>query len=123
MIVSKHVRATIHLGTSERGQKRRAAMDEMARDDSGVGPMIAKMADEHIEKLTEYQKAQLLHLHTTGEFKYRNAKGNKVSRRAWTKMIRALHRGGLIDEKCKPTRTAIEWLNENHMSISFDVLN
>lgn len=75
------------------------------------------------DKLTDYQKAQLLHLNATGSFKYHNAKGNKVSRSAWTKMIDALHNNDLIDTQCKPTATAIEWLNENHMSVSLSALN
>ena len=52
-----------------------------------------------MDKLTEYQQAQLLHKHLTGDFKFFNAKQNKVSRQAWTKMLDALINADFIDTK------------------------
>jgi len=77
-----------------------------------------------MDRLTEYQKAQLLHLATCGQFKYYNSKGNKVSRSAWAKMIDALIKNGLIDVQTgRPTDKAYNWLNKNHATISLSALD
>jgi hypothetical protein len=75
-------------------------------------------------KLTDYQKAQLLHKHMTGEFKYRNAKGHKVARSAWTKMIDALVDNGLIDGyNAQVTEKGHKFCDQNHTMISLAVLS
>lgn len=73
--------------------------------------------------LTQYQQAQLLHLHLYGDLKIRNAKGNKVSRSAWIKMIDALLNGGYIDRQMKVTPKAKAFLDDNHLTINLSVLD
>lgn len=73
--------------------------------------------------LTDYQKAQLLTLHLSGDFKYKNKAGNKVSRSAWIKMIDALLNGGYIDRQLKVTVFGREFLDGNHLNINLSVLD
>lgn len=73
--------------------------------------------------LTEYQQAQLLHLHLTGDLRIRNKAGNKVARSAWVKMIDALLNGGYIDRNMKVTPMAKAYLDDNHLSINLGVLD
>jgi len=75
-------------------------------------------------KLTKFQQAQLLHKHISGDFKFRNAKGNKVARSAWTKMIDTLVNTGLIDGfNATVTQKGREFCNDNHALISLSVLD
>ena len=74
--------------------------------------------------MTEYQKAQLLHKHMTGDFKYRNVKGNKVSRSAWTKMLSALIDGGYIERRSAyVTNKGRKFCEKNHLDINLAVLS
>ena len=74
--------------------------------------------------LTKFQQAQLLHKHLTGDFKHRNASGNKVSRKAWTTMLDALIDNGLIDGfTASVTGKGSEFCNQHHTAISLSVLD
>jgi len=73
--------------------------------------------------MTDYQKAQLLHVHLTGQFKYRNSNGNKVSRSAWTKMLDALIGNGYINEYCQVTEQGRAYLDTNHWNINLVALD
>ncbi len=73
--------------------------------------------------MTDYQKAQLLHVHLTGGFKYRNNQGNKVTRSAWVKMLDALIGNSYINKHCQVTDKGREYLDKNHWNISLDALN
>lgn len=83
---------------------------------------ITQQEDEGIS-LTEYQKAQLLHVVATGGFVYRTRKGFKVSRTAWVKMIDVLLGYGLIGENAKATDKGKEYCDRNHLDIDLSVLD
>ena len=73
--------------------------------------------------MTDYQKAQLLHKHCTGDFKYRNAKGNKVPRKAWVTMLDALVNHGYVDSvNGQVTDKGKKYCEKHHMSIDLTVL-
>ena len=74
--------------------------------------------------LSDYQKAQLLHKHLTGDFKVYNSKKNKVSRSAWVKMIDTLVAAGYIDAvNATVTVKGQDYLNQNHLNISLSILS
>jgi hypothetical protein len=72
-------------------------------------------------KLTDYQQGQLLHIHFTGELKYRTDTGTRVPSAQWRKMIDALTESGYVDGSLKITNLGRAYLNDNHLSIK--VLN
>jgi hypothetical protein len=70
-------------------------------------------------KLTDYQQGQLLHVHFSGDFKYRTNSGTKVGRSQWVKMINALVDGGYVDMG-RGTRLTVkgrEFVDANHLNI------
>ncbi len=68
-------------------------------------------------KLTDYQQGQLLHIHFTGELKYRSDNGTRVPSAQWRKMIDALLKGGYVNENMKITEAGNAFLNANHLTI------
>jgi len=73
--------------------------------------------------MTDFQKAQLLHLLLTGDFKYRNRQGHKAPRQAWLKMIDTLLDFGFINARCRVTEQGKAYLDANHQHISLTVLD
>jgi len=79
--------------------------------------------DEAGKELTSYQAAQLLHRHISGDFKYKTARGTKVSRKAFTKMLDALIKRGFIDKHTAAvTAAGRAYLDVHHMEISLSAL-
>jgi hypothetical protein len=75
-------------------------------------------------QLTEYQRAQLLHKHLTGDFVFFNDKKNKVSRLAFTKMLDALIENNLIDKRsAKVTAKGKAYCDEHHREIDISILH
>ena len=68
-------------------------------------------------ELTAYQQGQLLHIHFTGELKYRTNAGTRVPSAQWRKMIDALLSGGYVDNNMKITAIGREFLDANHLDI------
>jgi hypothetical protein len=71
-----------------------------------------------MKKLTDYQAGQLLHLHFTGELKYKTDAGTRVPSAQWRKMIDALLIGGYVNTNMKITPAGAAWLEANHLSIA-----
>jgi hypothetical protein len=68
-------------------------------------------------QLTDYQAGQLLHIHFTGELKYRTDSGTRVPSAQWRKMVDALLKSGYINDRMKITDTGRAYLNDNHLTI------
>ncbi len=72
-----------------------------------------------MNKLTDYQAGQLLHIHFTGDFKYKSNTGTRVAAGQWQRMINALLDGGYIEytKSLKITSKGHEFLDANHLTI------
>ena len=73
--------------------------------------------------MTDFQNAQLLHLHLSGDFRYRNNQGNKAPRAAWRKMLDALLDRGFINVRCQVTPQGKAYLDANHANIRLSMLD
>jgi hypothetical protein len=74
---------------------------------------------ENYAPLTDFQAGQLLHIHLSGDFKYKTDAGTKVSPAAWRKMLCALIDGEYIVLRGGPRLTAHgrAWLDAHHLEI------
>jgi hypothetical protein len=74
-------------------------------------------ARESSGALTEYQAGQLLHIHFTGELKYRTDAGTRVPSAQWRKMVDTLVKGGYVNTDMRITDRGRAYLNANHLNI------
>ena len=74
--------------------------------------------------MTNFQRAQLLHKHLTGDFKFRNNAGNAYPREAFCKMLNNLIALGFIDKKSAEVLPAgAKFCDENHLKINLSILD
>jgi hypothetical protein len=69
-----------------------------------------------MKPLTDYQAAQLLHIHFHGDFAYRTAAGTRVPSAQWRRMIDVLAGGGyvIIDRGVRLTAKGRDYLDCQH---------
>lgn len=70
-----------------------------------------------MKPLTDYQQGQLLHMHFTGDLKYRSDTGTRVPAAQWRTMIDALITAGYIDDRMQITPAGETFLDANHLTI------
>lgn len=74
--------------------------------------------------MTQYQQAQLLHKHLTGDFVFFNKKGNKVPRQAFVLMLNTLVKNGYIDQTtAQVTDKGRKYCDQQHSNIDLTVLS